>query len=81
VRRTADGFLNRIPEERDGRRFVIQITAAGRKAANSATLKLAEPLQRAFSDLTSEEFAQLDALLRKVILSFDKSATPLRASA
>jgi MarR family transcriptional repressor of emrRAB len=78
---SADGFVNRIPEERDGRRFAIQITAAGRKVANSATLKLAEPLQRAFSDLTPEEFAQLDSLLRKVILSFDKTAFPLRASA
>ena len=78
---SADGFIDRIPEERDGRRFAIQITPAGRKAANSATSKLAEPLQRAFSDLTPEEFAQLDTLLRKVILSFDKAAFPLRASA
>src|SRR5271157_5480460 len=73
-------FINRLPEERDGRRSVVQITAAGRKAATAAAPKLAEPLQRAFSDLTPEEFAQLDALLRKVIMSFDKSASPLRAS-
>jgi MarR family transcriptional repressor of emrRAB len=78
---TAEKLITRRPEERDGRRFIIQITSAGRKVANAAAPKLAEPLQRAFADLTPEEFALLDKLLRKAIISFDKSATPLRASA
>jgi MarR family transcriptional repressor of emrRAB len=75
----AEKLVTRMPEERDGRRFVIQITSAGRKAANAAAPRMTEPLQRAFSDLTPEELAQLDTLLRKVIVSFDKSALPLRA--
>ena len=78
---STEKFITRLPEQRDGRRSVVQITAAGRKAANEATPKLAEPLRRAFSDLTPEEFGQLDVLLRRVIVSFDKSASPLRASA
>jgi MarR family transcriptional repressor of emrRAB len=77
----ADKLITRRPEEKDGRRFLIQVTSAGRMVANSAVPKLVEPLERAFSDLTSEEFAQLEMLLRKVIVSFDKSATSLRASA
>jgi MarR family transcriptional regulator, negative regulator of the multidrug operon emrRAB len=75
---STEKFINRLPEERDRRRSVVHITAAGRKAATAAAPKLAEPLRRAFSDLTPEEFAQLDA---KVIMSFDKSASPLRATA
>jgi MarR family transcriptional repressor of emrRAB len=74
-------LVARAAEERDGRRYVIKITSAGRKAVSNAAPKLAEPLQRAFSDLSAEEFTQLDVLLRKVIRSFDKCALPLRASA
>ena len=77
----SENLILRSVEERDARRYVIQITAAGRKAVTDAAPRLAEPLQRAFSDLSPDEFAQLDALLRKVIKSFDKSALPLRASA
>jgi DNA-binding MarR family transcriptional regulator len=65
----------------DNRRHVIKITAAGRRAATDAVPQLAAPLTEAFSGLSPEEFAQLDALLRKAIKSFDKSALPLRASA
>jgi MarR family transcriptional regulator, negative regulator of the multidrug operon emrRAB len=76
-----DGMASRTVEGRDGRRYVIQIAAPGRRAATSAARRLAQPLKRAFVDLNAEEFAQLDALLRKVIKSFDKDALPLRASA
>jgi len=77
----SERLVSRALEERDGRRYVIQITRAGRKAATDAVVRLAEPLRLAFSDLSGEEFAQLDALLRKLIKSFDKTALPLRASA
>jgi MarR family transcriptional repressor of emrRAB len=77
----SDGLASRAAEGRDGRRFVVQITAAGRRAATHAVPQLAQPLKQAFSDLSPEEFAQLDFLLRRVITSFDKDALPLRASA
>jgi len=61
-------------EARDGRRHLIQITDAGRQATRDAVPQMIEPLHRAFSDLTPDEFATLDRLLRKVTLSFDKGA-------
>ena len=76
-----DGFVSRAIETRDARRHVIQITRAGIKAAHDAVPQLIEPLKRAFSDLSPEEFALLEKLLRKTIVSFDKGALPLRASA
>lgn len=77
----SDGLVSRASEERDGRRYVIAITAAGRRAARDAVPQLALPLRRAFSGLSADEFAQLDGLLRKAINSFDQSAIPLRTSA
>lgn len=76
-----DGLASREVEARDARRHVIQITRAGRKAANEAVPRLVEPLKRAFSGLSQQELALLDLLLRKVITSFDKGAVPLRAVA
>jgi len=76
-----DGLASRTIETRDARRHTIEITKAGRKAADAAVPKLVEPLKRAFSGLSSKELAQLDQLLRKAIISFDKGAMPLRSAA
>lgn len=76
----ADGLATRAVESRDARRYAICITARGRKMATQAVPKLVAPLQRAFSGLSPAEFAALDKLLRKAIVSFDKSALPLRAA-
>jgi MarR family transcriptional repressor of emrRAB len=70
----ADGYIQRVPEERDGRRFIIQITTAGRRVAIAAAPKLASPLRQAFAGLTPQEFAQLETLLRKTIASFDQDS-------
>ncbi len=77
----SDGLVSRAIEERDARRHAIQITDAGRAMAAAAVPRVAEPLTRAFAGLAPEEFAQLDALLRKAVKSFDQPALPLRASA
>lgn len=77
---SADGLVTREGEERDGRRATIQITPLGRSIASDAVPRLREPLEHAFADLSAEEFALLDNLLRKLVKSFDKSALPLRAS-
>jgi MarR family transcriptional repressor of emrRAB len=77
----SDGFVTRAIEARDARRHAIQITAAGREVTSSAVPRMSEPLQRAFSGLSAEEFVQLDNLLRKAIKSFDQPAVALRASA
>jgi MarR family transcriptional repressor of emrRAB len=77
----SDRLVSRNVEERDARRQIVRITAEGRRNVSDAAPRLAEPLRRAFSGLSAEEFAQLDHLLRKVIKSFDQSALPLRVSA
>ena len=77
----SDRLVSRNVEERDARRQIVRITAEGRRNVSDAAPRLAEPLRRAFSGLSAEEFSQLDHLLRKVIKSFDQSALPLRASA
>ena len=73
-----DKLVARSIEARDARRHLIRITPAGRKTAIKAVPKMIEPLKRAFSDLSPDELARLEELLRKVIVSFDKSAIPRR---
>lgn len=75
-----DGLVIRAAEPRDARRFVIRITPEGRKRTTQAAPQLIEPLQRAFSGLSADEFSMLDKLLRKAIVSFDKRALPLGAA-
>jgi MarR family transcriptional repressor of emrRAB len=78
---TRDQLVTRQTEERDGRRIIVRITAAGRKVVAKAAPQVAEPLKRAFSGLSPAEFSQLDALLRKAITSFDGNAGLLKESA
>ncbi len=66
------GMATRESHARDGRRAVIRVTPAGRRAVREGVPKLAGPLKGAFTDFTDAEFSQLDYLLRKLILSFDK---------
>lgn len=78
---TEDLLVSRAVHARDGRRQEICITAAGRRRVREVVPKMAEPLNRAFSGLSAEEFALLDKLLRKLILSLDKGGEALRAAA
>lgn len=71
-----EGFATRQTEELDGRRHMIQITNAGRRAALDAVPRLVGPLQRAFAGLDSDEQAQFNALLRKCIQSFADNSLP-----
>ena len=76
-----DGWIDRTIAARDGRRQVISITAAGRRKVRDTVPRIADPIRRAFSDLSDEEMALLDKLLRKLIKSFDKGAGEMRAVA
>ncbi len=76
-----DGHVARSIDPRDARRHVISITPAGRAKALKAAPQLREPIERAFSDLDAKEFAVLERVLRKLIVSLDKSPRALRAAA
>ncbi len=76
-----DGWIRRQVAARDARRHVIGITAAGRRKVNETVPRIAEPIRRAFSDLTQAELEQLSRLLRKLIVSFDKGAGDSQAVA
>tara|TARA_R110000787_G_scaffold8607_35_gene29392 strand:+ start:6795 stop:7322 length:528 start_codon:yes stop_codon:yes gene_type:complete len=76
-----DGFVARATAPRDGRRQIISITSEGRKKVRDTVPEISGPLQIAFSELSDEEMAVLDTLMRKLIVSFDKSALAMRAAA
>lgn len=76
-----DGYVTRSIDPRDARRHIISITPEGRAKANEAAPQLREPIENAFSDLDDEEFALLERLLRKLIVSLDKSPRSLRMAA
>lgn len=78
---TSAGLVARRTDPVDGRRHVISITEAGREKALSVAPMLQEPIENAFSDLDSDEFKTLQKLLRKLIVSLDKSPKSLRAVA
>lgn len=76
-----DGLVTRSVHARDARRHQIAITAAGRKRVREIVPKMVEPLERAFSGLSNEEFRLLDRLLRKLIVSLDNSARAMNSAA
>lgn len=76
-----DGHVTRSVDARDARRHNIAITPKGRAKALETAPLLQEPERRAFSDLSEEEFALLEKLLRKLIISLDKSPHSLRNAA
>jgi MarR family transcriptional repressor of emrRAB len=76
-----DGWVERSVDSRDARRHIIRITAAGRRKVRDTVPRIAEPINRAFSDLDPKELALLEKLVRKLIVSFDKGAGELRSAA
>lgn len=76
-----DGHVARSIDPRDARRHVISITPAGRDKALEAAPQLREPIGNAFSDLDADEFAVLERVLRKLIVSLDKPPRALRSAA
>lgn len=76
-----DGHVERSIDPRDARRHIIAITAAGRAKALETAPVLREPIENAFSDLTDKEFAMLERVLRKLVVSLDKTPRALRVAA
>jgi MarR family transcriptional repressor of emrRAB len=76
-----DKLVSRTPHARDGRRFDISINAEGRKRVREVVPRLIEPLKNAFGLLDADEFALLDRLLRKLIVSLDTSSRAMSRAA
>jgi MarR family transcriptional repressor of emrRAB len=76
-----DGLVTRATAVRDARRQIVTISAAGRRKVRDTVPRMAEPLQVGFSGLDEAELAELNRLLRKLIVSFDNSVQRLRAAA
>lgn len=76
----AGEYVVRTASLRDGRRQVIAINVAGRRKVHEMVPKVASALTVGFSCLSDQEIALLDGLLRKLIVSFDKSAVAMRAA-
>ena len=76
-----EGWIERAASERDGRRQVVAITPAGRTKVDGTVPQIAAPIERAFSDLDAGDLAELDRLLRKLVVSFDKGSVALGAAA
>lgn len=74
-------FISRTASNHDGRRQVVTINAAGRRKVREVVPRIAGPLSGAFSGLDPGEMKLLEGLLRKLIVSFDKSALSLRVAA
>jgi MarR family transcriptional regulator, negative regulator of the multidrug operon emrRAB len=68
-----DGLISRTVEARDARRYVIVITARGRKRATEVVPKISTPLTRAFAKLSAQELTVLETALGTVIRSLDES--------
>lgn len=67
-----DGMVSRTVEAMDARRYVIEITPLGRKAASATVPRISAPLLRAFSGLAPDELDVLGKALRAVILALDE---------
>lgn len=70
-------YVSRKVSNQDARRHSIAITEAGRRKVNDMVPKIVDPINQAFSGLSQDEMTQLDALLRKLITSFDQGALNL----
>ena len=77
----AEKLVLRSAGKADARRAVVQITPHGRDVAATAMPRLIVPLRAAFADLDRDEFALLDTLLRKLVISFDKAHAAERSAA
>jgi MarR family transcriptional regulator, negative regulator of the multidrug operon emrRAB len=75
------GYVARDADPMDGRRHVITVTPEGRAKAMATAPRVWEPIEGAFSDLSGDEFAQLSKLLRKLIVSLDKSTNRVELAA
>ena len=72
-RMLSEGYLNRTPDETDGRQVLLTITAKGRALHEELVKRFIERDKAAFSALTPTEHKTFDRLLQKLVLQAAKA--------
>jgi DNA-binding MarR family transcriptional regulator len=70
------GLIRRVPDPRDRRGVLVELTEEGKRRIDSAVTEQAAKEIDAFSALTPEELNQLNSLLRKVLAAIEAPAEP-----
>ncbi|MEV7417457.1 MarR family transcriptional regulator [Streptomyces sp. NPDC089919] len=66
----AHGWLERLPDPCDGRSRILRLTPAGRLLLTQLAARASATLERALSDWTDEDLAELNTLLARLRSSF-----------
>src|SRR3954447_15684333 len=68
------GLVRRVPDPRDRRGVLVEMTAAGRKQIDAAVTEQAAKEIDVLRALSARELTQLNGLLRKVLVSLETDA-------
>lgn len=74
------GLIRRVPDPRDRRGVLVELTEEGKHRIDAAVIEQAAKEIDAFSALTPKELTQLNMLLRKVLASIEAPAEKLAAA-
>ncbi|MGY1948878.1 MarR family winged helix-turn-helix transcriptional regulator [Nocardia asiatica] len=74
ARAVAAGLLERVADQRDGRRSVLRPTAAGRRASAEAAARRRTAMAAAMADWTPAERADFARLLERFVEKMDRPA-------
>ncbi|WP_174188285.1 MarR family winged helix-turn-helix transcriptional regulator [Nocardia barduliensis] len=74
ARAVAAGLLERVADQRDGRRSVLRATAAGRRASAEAAARRRTAMAAAMADWTPAERADFARLLVRFVEKMDRPA-------
>ena len=65
------GLIRRVPDPRDRRGVLVELTAAGEKKIDGAVIEQAAKEKDVLGPLSAKELGQLNGLLRKVLISLE----------
>jgi DNA-binding MarR family transcriptional regulator len=75
------GFIRRVPDPRDRRGVLVELTPVGEKQIDEAVTEQAAKEIELLRTLSSRELNQLNQLLRKVLRSLESDADTSNAAA